>query len=71
MTAVAMSTQNAQILVSKYSSPFKGTRTRSLEKGLISRRDKGKSKMNLGYLVMPESKEVLKDNRDIAEEHRN
>lgn len=60
----AVSTRNAQILVSKHFSLFKGTRA-PWRRGLFQ--GERKEQMNVGYLIMPESKDVLKNDGDISE----
>lgn len=55
---VTMSTPGTQILVSKYHNPLKIIRA---PWRLILGLEQGKYKMNLKYLVAPESKEVLKE----------
>lgn len=61
------STPNAQILVSKYHSPFKGARAPG-RRLISSWKEERKNKMNLGYCLTPESKEVLKNDGNRSEE---
>ena len=55
----AMNTPNASILVFKYDSPLKKPKT--LEKLADSRLRQEKNTLSLGYLLVPESKKVLKE----------
>lgn len=62
---MASDTLSAQILVSKYHYPIKGTRVPQ-RKIADSRLGQRKNKMNLKYPVGPERKKVFKNQKDGA-----